>query len=218
MTVPWPNNYWNMTDIGNTLLVGVAGGSASGKGTVVDRLLAHYGDRAAVLRMDDYYRPLAEVPRDGDGEPNFDEPGALDLERLASDLDQLRSGRDLHIDSYTFNQPGVSSERLHIPACPVVFLDGLFLLYDEGVRSRLHLTVYIHATPETRLARRMARDQAERSLEPDMIQYQWDRHVRPGDRAYLEPVADLADVLVDNDRSGAVDLAHVHNAIDALIH
>ena len=89
---------------------------------------------------------------------------------------------------------------------------------NGGVRSRLHLTVYIHATPETRLARRMARDQAERSLEPDMIQYQWDRHVRPGDRAYLEPVADLADVLVDNDRSGAVDLAHVHNAIDALIH
>ena len=95
----------------------------------------------------------------------------MDLERLASDLDHLRSGRDLHIDSYTFNQPGVSSERLHIPACPVVFLDGLFLLYDEGVRSRLHLTVYIHATPETRLARRMARDQAERSLAPDMIQY-----------------------------------------------
>ena len=83
-----------------TYIVGVVGGSASGKGTVVDRLLAHYGDRAAVLRMDDYYRPIGEVPRDGDGEPNFDVPGALALDRLAADLDRLRSGEDLHIQSF----------------------------------------------------------------------------------------------------------------------
>ena len=206
-----------MTEHTRTILVGVAGGSASGKGTVVDRLLAHYGERAAVLRMDDYYKPIGEVPRDADGEPNFDEPDSLDLARLADDLDALRAGEDLHIDSYTFNQPGVHSERLHIPACPVVFLDGLFLLHDVGVRERLHLTVYIHATPETRLARRMARDQAERSLTPEMIQYQWDRHVRPGDLAYLEPVSHLAHVAVDNDRPGDADLSSVHAAIAALI-
>lgn len=206
-----------MADSVKTRLVGVVGGSASGKGTVVDRLLAHYGDRAAVLRMDDYYRPIAEVPRDGEGEPNFDVPGALDLERLAGDLDKLRAGEDLHIDSYTFNQPGVLPEPLHIPACPVVFLDGLFLLHDEGIRERLHLTVLIHATPETRLERRMARDQAERSLTPDIIRYQWDRHVRPGDVAFLEPVAHLADVVVDNDRTGhPADLSPVFSAIEAL--
>jgi len=206
-----------MTEHNRTTLVGVAGGSASGKGTIVDRLLVHYGKRASVLRMDDYYRPIGQIPRDADGEPNFDEPGSLDLERLAGDLDRLRAGEDLHIDSYTFNRPGVQSQRLHIPACPVVFLDGLFLLHDEGVRERLHLTVYIHATPETRLARRMARDQAERSLTPDIIQYQWDRHVRPGDLAYLEPVSHLADVSVDNDRPVEADLSKVHEAIDALI-
>ena len=76
-----------MTERMNTVLVGVVGGSASGKGTVVDRLLAHYGVDAAVLRMDDYYRLLADIPRDAEGEPNFDVPDALDLERLAADLD-----------------------------------------------------------------------------------------------------------------------------------
>ncbi|MDA8695778.1 hypothetical protein N9L83_02395 [Flavobacteriales bacterium] len=206
-----------MSENNRTILVGVAGGSASGKGTVVDRLLAHYGTNAAVLRMDDYYKPIGQVPRDADGEPNFDEPNSLDLARLADDLDVLRAGEDLHIDSYTFNQPGVHSERLHIPACPIVFLDGLFLLHDVGVRERLHLTVYIHATPETRLARRMARDQAERSLTPEIIQYQWDRHVRPGDLAYLEPVSHLAHVAVDNDRPGEADLSEVHAAISGLI-
>ena len=95
-----------MTEHNRTTLVGVAGGSASGKGTIVDRLLVHYGKRASVLRMDDYYRPIGQIPRDADGEPNFDEPGSLDLERLAGDLDRLRAGEDLHIDSYTFNQPG----------------------------------------------------------------------------------------------------------------
>ena len=206
-----------MTERMNTVLVGVVGGSASGKGTVVDRLLAHYGEDAAVLRMDDYYRLLAEIPRDAEGEPNFDVPDALDLERLALDLDRLRNGEDLHIQSYTFNQPGVLPEPLHIPAVPVVFLDGLFLLHDAGIRERLHLTVYIHATPETRLARRMARDQAERSLTPEIIQYQWDRHVRPGDLAFLEPVRHLADVVVDNDHTGQpADLSGVHDAIAAL--
>jgi uridine kinase len=198
----------------NTLIVGVVGGSASGKGTVVGRLLAHYGGRAAVLRMDDYYRPIAEVPKDAEGEANFDEPAALDLERLARDLDRLKSGEDLHIQSYTFNQPGVDPEPLHIPALPVVFLDGLFMLHDEGVRERLDLSILIHATPETRFERRLARDQAERSLTPDIIQYQWDRHVRPGDIRFLEPVSHLADVVVDNDRAGDPDLTPALNAID----
>ena len=197
-----------------TLIVGVVGGSASGKGTVVGRLLDHYGDRAAVLRMDDYYRPIAEVPKDAEGEANFDEPDALDLERLARDLDRLKSGEDLHIQSYTFNQPGVEPEPLHIPALPVVFLDGLFMLHDEGVRKRLDLSILIHATPETRFERRLARDQAERSLTPDIIQYQWDRHVRPGDIRFLEPVSHLADVVVDNDRAGEPDLTPALNAID----
>ena len=206
-----------MGESGKTIIVGVVGGSASGKGTVVDRLRAHYGDRAAVLRMDDYYRPIAEVPRDAEGEPNFDEPAALDLERLARDLDQLKSGRDLHIDSYTFNQPGVLPEPLHIPALPVVFLDGLFMLHDEGVRGRLDLAILIHATPETRFARRLARDQAERSLTPDIIRYQWERHVRPGDVRFLEPVSHFADVVVDNDRAGEPDLGHALAAIDERI-
>ena len=198
-------------------LVGVVGGSASGKGTVVSRLLSHYGDRAAVLRMDDYYRPIDQVPRDAEGEPNFGEPASLDLERLARDLDILRSGKGLQIQSYTFNQPGVTPEPLSIPACAVVFLDGLFLLHDEGVRSRLDLTVLIHATPETRFARRLARDQAERSLTPDIIQYQWDRHVRPGDLRYLDPVAHLANVVLDNNEAVEPDLTAAVSAIDHIL-
>lgn len=198
-------------------LVGVVGGSASGKGTVVSRLLDHFGDRAAVLRMDDYYRPLGEVPTDGEGEPNFDVPGALDLERLSRDLDVLSSGQDLRIQSYTFNQPGVLPETLLIPACPVVFLDGLFLLCDEGVRNRLDLTVLIHATPETRFERRLARDQVERSVPPDIIRYQWDHHVRPGDLKYLDPVAHLANVVVNNNEQAEPDLSETFSAIDQLL-
>lgn len=206
-----------MTKNMGSRLVGVVGGSASGKGTVVSRLLSHYGDRAAVLRMDDYYRPIDQVPRDAEGEPNFDEPASLDLERLARDLDILRSGKGLQIQSYTFNQPGVTPEPLSIPACAVVFLDGLFLLHDEGVRSRLDLTVLIHATPETRFARRLARDQAERSLTPDIIQYQWDRHVRPGDLRYLDPVAHLANVVLDNNEAVEPDLTAAVSAIDHIL-
>jgi len=183
----------------------------------VSRLLSHYGDRAAVLRMDDYYRPIDQVPRDAEGEPNFDEPASLDLERLARDLDILRSGKGLQIQSYTFNQPGVTPEPLSIPACAVVFLDGLFLLHDEGVRSRLDLTVLIHATPETRFARRLARDQAERSLTPEIIQYQWDRHVRPGDLRYLDPVAHLANVVLDNNEAVEPDLTAAVSAIDHIL-
>lgn len=201
----------------HVLIVGVVGGSASGKGTVVGRLLAHYGERAAVLRMDDYYRPLAEVPKDEEGEANFDDPAALDLERLARDMDRLKAGEDLHINSYTFNQPGVVPEPLHIRALPVVFLDGLFMLHDEGVRKRLDLSILIHATPETRFERRLARDQAERSLTPEIIRYQWERHVRPGDIRFLEPVSHLADVVVDNNSAGEPDLSPALNAIDQRI-
>ena len=96
-------------------------------------------------------------------------------------------------------------------------MDGLFLLHDEGVRSRLDLTVLIHATPETRFARRLARDQAERSLTPDIIQYQWDRHVRPGDLRYLDPVAHLANVVLDNNEAVEPDLTAAVSAIDHIL-
>ena len=83
--------------------------------------------------------------------------------------------------------------------------------------GRLDLAILIHATPETRFARRLARDQAERSLTPDIIRYQWERHVRPGDVRFLEPVSHLADVVVDNDRAGEPDLGHALAAIDERI-
>jgi len=205
------------TPLSTPKIVGVAGGSASGKGTVVRKLAEHFGDRAAVLCMDDYYYPIAQVPLDDTGEPNFDVPGSIDLERFAKDVEQLRSGRDLYIDSYTFNVPNLQSERLHIPVRPLILLDGLYLLHHPETRKQLHLALWVDATPQTRLDRRLHRDSTERGLDQDIISYQWDKHVRPGEIAYLDPHIDGADLVLENNVNSALNLDQLIGRIEKLI-
>jgi uridine kinase len=198
-------------------IIGVSGGSASGKGTVVRQLLAHFGARAAVLCMDDYYLEKDQVPVDADGEPNFDVPESIDLERFARDVEQLRGGKDLFINSYTFNQPGVVSERLHIPATRLIFLDGLYLLHHPETRKQLHLSLWIAASARTRLDRRVKRDAAERSVPEHEVQYQWEHHVRPGEEAFLDPHVDGTDLTVENELDAPLDLQPVIDRLEALI-
>ena len=206
-----------MSDRKSPKIIGVSGGSASGKGTVVRQLLAHFSERAAVLCMDDYYFEKDRVPVDASGEPNFDVPESIDLHRFARDVHQLRGGKDLYIDSYTFNQPGVVSERLHIPAVPLIFLDGLYLLHHPEIREQLHLSLWVAASPRTRLDRRVKRDAAERSVPEQEVRYQWNHHVRPGEEAFLDPHVEGTDMMVENEVDQPLDLEPVIERIEALL-
>ena len=181
-------------------ILALIGGSGSGKSTVLDGLRNHFGERAAVLSLDNYYRPKSELPVDENGETNFDMPVVIDGETMVSDIDVLRAGKSIHLSTYTYNRDVMKSETITIDPAEWLIVEGLFAMAYPAMEERVDLVGYIDASPETRLARRIARDGSERGYTEDEVRYQWKNHVRPADIQFIEPWKTKADVVVDNEK------------------
>ena len=182
-------------------ILALIGGSGSGKSTVLDGLRNHFGERAAVLSLDNYYRPKSELPVDENGETNFDMPVVIDDETMVSDIDVLRAGKSIHLSTYTYNRDVMKSETITIDPAEWLIVEGLFAMAYPAMEERVDLVGYIDASPETRLARRIARDGSERGYTEDEVRYQWKNHVRPADIQFIEPWKTKADVVVDNEKN-----------------
>jgi len=182
------------------LVVGIAGGTGSGKTTLARRLLAAVGsDRALVLEQDSYYRDIStygDVPEDG---IDFDHPSAIDLDRLAGDLGALRAGRSIDRPVYDFAShrrlPGGVAESPR----PLVVVEGLFVLWHAETRSRLDLKVYVDAEADLRLARRLRRDVLERGRTWGSVLDQYLRSVRVGHHRFVAPSRVHADQVLSSE-------------------
>jgi uridine kinase len=181
-------------------LVGVAGGSGSGKTTLIralrDRLPS---GTVCLVSQDDYYHPIEKQSTDLNGKVNFDLPEGIDLDLLAADLRTLVSGESIHRKEYTFNQPNLEPKWLEVKPAPVILVEGLFVLHHAPVRELFDLKVFVEASEDVQLQRRLSRDAAERGYGPTDVRYQWDNHVMPAYRDYLLPYRSLCDLHVINE-------------------
>ena len=197
-------------------VVGVVGGSASGKTSFLRELVARLPAGAcAVVSQDNYYRPKAEQHRDEAGEPNFDLPTAIDRDRFVRDLRALLAGQPITQREYTFNVTDRPPREIVIAPAAVLIVEGLFVFHDDEVRSLLDLRVYLDAPGAVCFDRRLARDLRERGYTEAMIRYQWDHHVRPAYQRYVRPHRDAAHVLIDCAESYAAGLDAVCQHIAA---
>jgi uridine kinase len=194
-------------------LVGVAGGSGSGKTTLVRALRDRLPSGSVCLvSQDDYYRTIEHQAKDANGRVNFDLPGGIDLDLLADDLRSLASGEPIYRKEYTFNQPGVQPHWMEVRPAPVILVEGLFVLHHKPVRELFDLKVFVEASEQVQLDRRLERDAAERGYGPEDVRYQWDNHVMPAYRDYLLPYRSLCDLHVINELrfDKAVSVLHDH--------
>lgn len=181
-------------------ILALIGGSGSGKSTVLNGLRAHFGERVAVLSLDNYYRPKAELPIDENGETNFDLPEVINHHDMVRDIDQLLRGEPIALKTYTYNRDVMKSETVVIVPAEWLVVEGLFAMAYPEMEERVDLLGFIDAPAEVRLQRRIERDGAERGYTEDEVRYQWKNHVRPADLAFIEPWKSRADVIVDNHR------------------
>ena len=179
-------------------ILALIGGSGSGKSTILNGLREHFGERAAVLSLDNYYRPKSELPVDENGETNFDLPEVINDTDLVRDIDHLRSGRPIELDTYTYNRDVMQSEKITIAPAEWLVVEGLFAMAYPAMEERIDLLGFIDAPAQVRLRRRIERDGSERGYTEDEVCYQWHNHVLPADIAHIEPWKDKADVVVDN--------------------
>lgn len=183
-------------------LVGVAGGSGSGKTSLVRALRDRLPEGTVCLvSQDDYYLPMADQARDGNGQVNFDLPSGLDLDGLARDLRTLVAGESIFRKEYTFNIAGSEPNLIELRPAPVILVEGLFVLHHEPVRELFDLRVFIEASEGAQLDRRLRRDAKERGYGHEEILYQWQHHVLPAYRNYLLPYRHLCDLHVVNESS-----------------
>ena len=181
-------------------LVGIAGGSGSGKTTVVRRLRDQLPPGAVgVISQDDYYRPIEEQVVDANGKVNFDLPGSIDLDLLTTDLATLAAGETVRRKEYTFNQPGAEGRWQEVHPAPIILVEGLFVFHHAPLREMLDLKVFVEASEEVQLQRRLSRDAADRGYGPEEVLYQWEHHVLPAYRSYLLPYRSACNMHVVNE-------------------
>lgn len=178
------------------LMIGLAGGSGSGKTFLAQRVLAEVQENAALLSMDQYFRSLTPSEREDLSLVNFDHPGHLALDLLIEHLERLKSGQSVRAPSYDFVAQLQTPEEHLVEPKSVVIVEGLFVL-AEPVWHHFDLTVFLDVAADQRLIGRILRDVKERgsSLEEAIDRYQ--RFVRPSYDVFVEPTKYYADVVVD---------------------
>ncbi len=209
-------------------LIGITGGSCSGKTAIARELSLRLEDHAAaVLSMDSYYIDLSHMPKAERALQNFDHPDAIDFDLLVHDLKCLLAGDGIIVPSYDFT----SHTRRHrgaghtyiVPAPtvkrPVVILEGLHAFYREEIRELEHLRVFIDCSPETCLVRRVERDKKERGRDTDSVRSQWKTTVTPMYRIYVEPVKTFAHIVINGERPVDESVGHIlaHERVQVLL-
>ncbi|HSJ63622.1 MAG TPA: uridine kinase [Gemmatimonadaceae bacterium] len=195
-----------MTDPRRALIVGVAGGSGSGKSTVAHAVARSLGPgTACVIDMDAYYRDFASLSPDELRAVNWDHPDALDLDRLASDLEQLAAGSPVDKPRYDFTLHRRRPEAERVEPHPVVIIEGILLFVDARVRAACEMKIYVDAEADLRLIRRLRRDMRDRARRLDEILEQYLTTVRPMHEEFVEPSKRWADLIVP--RGGHNDVA-----------
>lgn len=187
-----------MSKLKKPYIVGIAGGSGSGKTTFLNIVKKRLPiNSISVISQDDYYKPKDQQAIDENGEINFDLPDAVERQKLHKDLVKLTKGVPIEIVEYTFNVEKESQVR-EIFSAPIIIVEGLFVFHYEEIRNLLDLQIYIDVREDLKLERRLKRDTVERGYPEVKIRYQWDHHVVPSYKKFLKPYRDNADVIITN--------------------
>ena len=178
------------------LVIGVAGGTGSGKTTLVKKLVEHFGDEVCVVSHDNYYRRHDEMTYEERCLINYDEPAAFENDLMAQHLDQLRNGESVECPVYDYTVHNRSDETVVIPSRRVILVEGILIFADEQLRDRMDIRIFVDTDADIRLCRRIKRDvnKRARSLESVLSQYQ--QTVKPMHEKYVEPSKKFANLVV----------------------
>ncbi|UII33399.1 uridine kinase [Fulvivirga ulvae] len=183
-------------------IIGITGGSASGKTLFLNSLLREFDKKdVCLISQDNYYLPRDQQPLDENGVKNFDTPQSIDDKAFAADIRKIKAGEGFSRLEYTFNNPNVVAQMLKFDAAPIVVIEGLFVMHFKEINELLDLRLFISAKDHVKLKRRIVRDKVERGYDLDDVLYRFEKHVMPTYERYLEPLKEEADLIIPNNKS-----------------
>lgn len=179
------------------LILGIAGGSGSGKSTIAKAIIeALPGGQSVLLQQDHYYRPQAHLPPEERKRVNYDHPDALELDLLARHVDALARGESIQRPTYDFTTHDRLSTGVTVAPAPVLVVEGILVLADEALRSRFEVKLFVDTDADIRLMRRVRRDLEQRGRTFAEVRAQYYETVRPMHLAFVEPSKRFADIII----------------------
>lgn len=196
------------------LVIGVAGGSGSGKTTVVKHLIERIGPQNLTLvDHDSYYRDLKHIPFEERTKQNFDHPAALATELMIRHIEALKNGYSVDMPVYDFVNHIRSDKVKTVTPRKVILVDGILIFYEEMLRRLMHIKIFVDTDSDIRLLRRMRRDIIERGRSLEGVLDQYENFVRPMHLKFVEPTKRYADIIIPHGGDNLVAL----DMVDALI-
>lgn len=179
------------------LIIGVAGGSGSGKTTVVRRIVERLGDRVTVIPEDSYYKDLSHLTEYEKRIHNFDHPDSIEFDLLATHLKQLKAGETIEQPIYSYLTCSRSvSETVTVCPSEVVIVEGILAFCDSSLRNELDIKIFVDADDDDRFIRILSRDCLERGKTVDWVIERYTNTVKPMHREFIEPSKRYADIIV----------------------
>lgn len=189
------------------LIVGIAGGTGSGKTTVVRKITEVFPENeVVVLPQDSYYKDNRQIPLEERQRINFDHPDSLEFDLLVRHLKELRAGRDVEMPLYSYLTCLRSAETVHIKPSRVVVVEGILILADQALRQMLDIKVFVDADADDRLGRVIQRDIIERGRSVMQVLERYHETVKPSHLQFIEPSKRYADIIIPGGGENSVGI------------
>ena len=196
------------------LVIGIAGGTGSGKTTVVNQIIKQLPiDEVCVISQDSYYKETNNLSYEERTKINFDHPRAIDFELIVSDLKKLKAGKTIHQPVYSFVTHNRTEDTIKTKPRKVVIVEGILILNNEELRNLFDIKIFVHADTDERLIRRVKRDITERGRDINEVLNRYQDTLKPMHQQFIEPTKNFADIIIPNDRYNTVAIDIVRSVI-----
>lgn len=200
------------------LVIGIAGGSGSGKTTVAQEILQRVGpDRIAFLQHDSYYKDLSGLPPTQRAEVNFDHPNSLETDLLIEHIAALRDGKAVEVPIYDFSTHSRTVRTFTVQPRRVILVEGILIFTEAALRNMFDVKIFVDTDSDIRFIRRLERDIAERGRTTSSVIHQYQATVRPMHLEFVEPSKRYADIIIPEGGFNTAALDMVVARVDALL-
>ena len=187
-----------------SIVIGIAGGTGSGKSTFTNRIKEACGDRVSVIYYDNYYKAHDDIPLEERALINYDHPDSFETDLLVSHLEKLMRGESIQCPVYDYSIHNRTDKTIQINPAEVILVEGILVLYDERLKNLMNIKIYVDADADERILRRVIRDVKERGRDVEGIAKQYLTTVKPMHYIFVEPTKYSADLVIN---SGLNDVA-----------
>ena len=196
------------------LIIGIAGGTGSGKTTVVNQIIEELkNEEVDVISQDHYYQDLSHLSMEERVKTNFDHPQSIDFNLLVHHLQELKKGETIYQPVYSFKDHNRTSETVKTEPRKVVIVEGILILTNPEIRKMFDIKIYVHADSDERLIRRLKRDINERGRDLEEVLWRYQTTLKPMHQQFIEPTKEFADIIIPTNRYNTVAVDIVQTII-----